>query len=58
MRIPNKPEEPQKKEVLPSVNPNHENFNFEIWASAVRRQMLAVLQTNVSGDSPPRYISP
>ena len=48
MKIPNKPEEPQKKEVLPPVNPNHENFNFEIWASAVRHQMLAVVRRNMA----------
>jgi hypothetical protein len=50
MRIPNKPEDPQKKEVLPSVNPNHENFDFDIWARAVRHQMLTAVQTNLSGD--------
>jgi hypothetical protein len=36
-----------EKEVLASINPNSNSFNFEIWAIAVRSQMLAALEKRV-----------
>jgi hypothetical protein len=34
----------QDKLVETSVNSNREYFNFELWATEVRRQMLALLE--------------
>ena len=34
----------------PSLNPNSERFDFDLWASAVREQMLAVLQPRLSSN--------
>jgi hypothetical protein len=36
--------QPQNRETIALLDPNHENFNFELWAVAVRLQMLAVLR--------------
>ncbi|NJK50517.1 hypothetical protein HC931_22470 [Candidatus Gracilibacteria bacterium] len=32
------------REVVTSLLPTHENFDFQLWAVAVRFQMLAVLK--------------
>jgi hypothetical protein len=32
---------------LESINPNSNNFDFELWAIAVRRQMLTVFEPNL-----------
>jgi hypothetical protein len=49
----NKPEETENKKILPpSLDPNHEDFNFDVWAGAVRRQMLTVVQANLGGSRP------
>lgn len=32
---------------LESINPNSNNFDFELWAIAVRRQMLNVFEPNL-----------
>jgi hypothetical protein len=44
MSVATKKEERQEREILTSINPDREHFNFEIWAKMVRHQMLAVLQ--------------
>jgi hypothetical protein len=44
----NQQDERQDCEILTSINPNHENFNFDIWAKMVRHQMLTVIQDNLS----------
>lgn len=36
--------------ILESIDPNSESFNFEIWAIAVRSQMLAALEKRVRDD--------
>ncbi|MBE9168551.1 hypothetical protein IQ238_13870 [Pleurocapsales cyanobacterium LEGE 06147] len=33
------------------VNPNSDKFNFELWAIAVRHQMLNVLQQQFNNES-------
>ncbi|AFY75631.1 hypothetical protein Ple7327_0151 [Pleurocapsa sp. PCC 7327] len=40
------------QEVLTVLNPNHENFDFDLWATAVRFQMLAALQQGLNANSP------
>jgi hypothetical protein len=44
----NKRKEIPNPEISQALNPNLENFDFEIWANAVRSQMLAVLRGNLS----------
>jgi hypothetical protein len=44
----NKSKEIPNPEISLVLNPNLENFDFEIWAHAVRNQMLAVLRGNLS----------
>ncbi|NJO94511.1 MAG: hypothetical protein HC820_09620 [Hydrococcus sp. RM1_1_31] len=44
MRIENRSENLKHSELLTVLNPRHENFNFDIWAVAVRDRMLAALQ--------------
>ena len=34
--------------ILTSLNPNSDNFNFELWSREVRQQMLDVLQKRLS----------
>ena len=36
------------QENLPVLNPNSNNFKFEIWAIGVRRQMLAALASQLA----------
>ncbi len=48
MIVANRQDERQDCEILTSINPNHENFNFDIWAKMVRQQMLTVIQDNLS----------
>jgi hypothetical protein len=37
-------------ETEPSLNPNSDRFDFDLWASAVREQMLAVLQKRLGSN--------
>ena len=46
MKIDKTRENLKNQEVLTVLNPNHENFDFELWATAVRFQMLAALKQN------------
>jgi hypothetical protein len=36
---------------LESINPNSKNFDFNLWATAVRSQMLTVFQKNLVADN-------
>ncbi len=31
-----------------STNPKHQNFDFDLWAKAVRKQMLSVFDKKIS----------
>ncbi len=42
----------QNLKVLASVNPNSDNFNFELWARAVRAQMVAALEKRLCSSQP------
>lgn len=44
MIINNKNHKLNEREVLTALVPTHENFDFQLWAVAVRFQMLAVLK--------------
>jgi hypothetical protein len=35
---------------LESINPNHQNFDFNLWASVVRGQMVTILQKRLSSE--------
>ena len=52
MIVANQQDERQDCEILTSINPNHEHFNFDIWAKMVRHQMLTVIQNNFSSKKP------
>ncbi|AFZ37295.1 hypothetical protein Sta7437_3808 [Stanieria cyanosphaera PCC 7437] len=39
--------QPNLQRNLESINPNSNNFDFELWAIAVRRQMLTVFEPEV-----------
>jgi hypothetical protein len=47
MRIKYEKDKPPDQGISGSVNPNDENFDFGIWASAVREQMLAALHNKL-----------
>ena len=38
----------QPDRILTSLNPQSEDFNFQLWAREVRQQMLTVLQQRLS----------
>jgi hypothetical protein len=48
MIVANQQDKRQDRDILTSINPNHENFNFDVWAKMVRHQMLTVIQNNLS----------
>jgi hypothetical protein len=48
MILANQQDKRQDCEILTSINPNHENFNFDVWAKMVKHQMLTVIQNNLS----------
>jgi hypothetical protein len=48
MIVAHQQDERQDCEILTSINPNHENFNFDVWAKMVKHQMLTVIQNNLS----------
>ena len=41
----------EKEKNLVSFNPNNDGFNFDLWANAVRRQMLAAIDKRLNSDS-------
>ena len=52
MLVANQQDERQDSEILTSINPNHEHFNFDTWANIVRHQMLTAIPKNLSSKRP------